>query len=146
MSDAAVDPCANILLTIGGAFVGCSPVASFEVYSPNMNEWTGTTRFGAIAGFAAFGIAYIITVISIFHDIHKSYHATIAEVEEDKKEIDRLEQHLTPDEKAKAVKLREEELARRLAGKKVEDKGDDQLLGEAVKLNYNRNTKTATKN
>ena len=72
------DPCANIELTIGGAFVGCSPVASFEEYSENRNEWTGSTQFGAIVGFAAFGIAYIFTVVMIFYDIHKNYVETVA--------------------------------------------------------------------
>ena len=72
------DPCAGIALTIGGAFVGCSPVASFEVYSPNRNEWTGSTRFGAIVGFAAFGIAYVFTVCMIFYDIRKNYVETLA--------------------------------------------------------------------
>ena len=85
--EGSTDPCCGIKNTLGGAFVGCSPVASFENYSPNMNEWTGTSRFGSIVGFAAFGIAYVITVVMIFWDIKKSYDATVIEVANDVKEL-----------------------------------------------------------
>ena len=66
-------------------------------------------------------------------------------MEEDKKDMMRLEENLDPAVRAKNVADREAELKRRLAGHKVEDKGDDQLLGEAVKLQYNKQTKTAAK-
>ena len=131
------DPCKDIELTLGGAFQGCSPVASFEEISPNMNEWTGSGRFGAIAGFAAFGLAYLITIVMIFQDIRKRYQMYLGHVAEDLEELKQLESKYTPQERAKIDTLRAEELKRRIAGKKVEDKGDDQLLGEAVKLRYN---------
>ena len=46
-------------------------------------------------------------------------------MEEDKKDMMRLEENLDPAVRAKNVADREAELKRRLAGHKVEDKGDD---------------------
>ena len=90
--------------------------------------------FGTIAGFAIFAIMFIITIIMIFHDIKKRYDEYVILVEEDKVMIKELEKHFPDNERIKSERIRAEELARRLAGTKPEDKGDDQLLGEAVKL------------
>ena len=57
----------------------------------------------------------------------------------------RLEANLDPSVREKNEKDRAAELVRRHAGKKVEDTGDDQLLTEATKLHYDKQTKTAAK-
>ena len=94
--DSTPDPCAGIkTYGVGAAFLGCSPIASFEEISPNLNEWTGSSRFGAIVGFAAFAIAYFITVVMIFHDIYKRYLMYQGHVAEDLQELATLEKDYT---------------------------------------------------
>ena len=92
-----------------------------------MNAMDSSAQAGAIIGFAAFGLAFLITVVMIFVDIYKrlkSYEEDIAGDRVTMKE-------LGMDSMMAEI---EAELKKRLTGAKVEDEGDDQLLGEASKL------------
>ena len=104
-----------------------SPDASFYVQSENLNKFDGTRTVGAILGFAAFGVAFMTTVVMIFIDINKRKNDYEEMIIDDKVEMTRLGMD------SKMGELNEE-LKKKLAGVKDEDEGDDQLMGEASKL------------
>ena len=60
-----------------------SPKESFYVQSEDVIEWNNTGKVGAILGFGAFAIAYVVTVVKIFVDIKKRYHMYSELVAED---------------------------------------------------------------
>lgn len=95
--------------------------------SADSNKWDGKSVTGAVLGFAVFGCAYIATVISIILDIRKSSNSYDQLIAED---------HATMKNLGLSNKMAEfeAELQIRLSGKKMDNTGDDQLLGEAQKL------------
>ena len=107
-------------------FIGVSPKTSFYAMSDNQNlEWPESANVGTVLGFLVFGIAMLITVVWIFIDIKKMDAMYADKIEEDKAKLQGF--GINPDDL-------QEELNVRLAGKKEEDKGDDQLMGEASRL------------
>ena len=95
--------------------------------SENQNSIEGAGQIGAILGFAAFGVAFLTTVVMIFIDIQKRKKEYEEMIQDDKQQM----QHLGM---ASMLPEIEAELKKRLTGIKVEDVGDDQLMGEAAKL------------
>ena len=120
------------LLALANAqvYIGSSPPESFKNMSPpDGNEWTNGSKVGAILGFGVFGAAYLATVISIVLDIRKSGANYDMMISEDLQQIKMLGL-------SNRMAEMDAELLVRLSGKKVESSGDDQLLGEAAKLNH----------
>ena len=107
-------------------FQGCSPQTSFMTASTNYGiKWSGSAMFGAIVGFTIFGIMYVFTIISIIHDIFKRQAEYEKLVEEDIARLNDLGVNVT--ELAA-------ELETRLSDKGHFENADDQLIGEAFKL------------
>ena len=109
-------------------FKGESPRASFEVQSsPDGNDWKGRSQVGVGLGFSVFGIAYLYTIIQIFIDINKRGKSYEKDIDDDMSQIKTL--GLMP-----RMAEFDAELAIRLSGAAVDNTGDDQLIGEAMKL------------
>ena len=121
-----------IIAANAAVYKGSSPHESFYKMSPpEGNDWQSRNVAGAILGFAVFGCAYLATVISIVLDIRKTdanYDQLIAE---DISTIKNLGL-------SGRMSEFEAELAIRLSGVKQEDTGDDQLMGEALKLTHDQ--------
>tara|TARA_B110000285_G_C15135193_1_gene626352 strand:+ start:96 stop:533 length:438 start_codon:yes stop_codon:yes gene_type:complete len=112
--------------TMNAIFQGCSPMNSFKIKSTNYGLiWSGSSQFGAIVGFALFGIMYLFTIVSIIIDIFKRQAEYEAEVEADKTKLTEL---------GIDVLSLDAELQKRLNVTEVVANADDQLLGEASKL------------
>ena len=111
---------------------GYTPPESFAIQSsPDGNNWKGRSQAGAAIGFIVFGAAYLATVIAIFVDISKSSKNYDQQIAAD---IQKLK------DMGLSGKLPEyeAELNIRLSGVKKDDSGDDQLLGEAIRLSYDQ--------
>ena len=93
----------------------------------SLNKFDSTRSIGTILGFAAFGVAFLTTVVLIFHDINKRKHEYLELIADDRQTMTSLGM----DSKMAEIN---EELKKKLAGVKDEDAGDDQLMGEAAKL------------
>ena len=104
-----------------------SPLSSFFVQSDSLNAFDSSRQIGAILGFAAFGVAFLITVVMIFRDINKRKCEYEEMIQDDRATMTSL----GIDEKMAELS---EELKKKLSGVKEEDAGDDQLMGEAAKL------------
>ena len=104
-----------------------SPKSSFYNQSVDLNAWTTTDLVGCIIGFTIFGLLYIYTVGYIFYDTSARSKEYDAHIENDIAEMQKLGLDMnTPEFK--------QGLADKLAGKRDEDRGDDQLYGRAVEL------------
>ena len=72
-------------------FQGCSPHKSFMLASHDFGKvWSGSSSFGAIAGFGMFGVMYLFTIVSIVIDIFKRQAEYEEEVANDKKTLNDL--------------------------------------------------------
>ena len=120
---------AVLIVGASAQYTGLSPKESFAVQSADMNAWSSTGEVGAILGFITFGVLFLFTVVSIFYDNSQRSKAYDEMIEDDLQEMKRLGM----DKDMAEIK---KELAVRLSGQKVEYSGDDQLLGEAVKLTH----------
>ena len=109
------------------AWIGKSPKESFHEMSLADEEWADSSKVGAILGFVVFGIALLGTVAAIFYDTHKRSQ------EYDEKIADAM-QTMTNLGMQKDMEQIKKELQVRLSGAVLEDGVDDQLLGEAQKL------------
>ena len=109
-------------------YIGKSPPESFmNMSAAEGQDWSGRSKTGCVLGFIVFGCAYIATVISIAIDIRKSganYEQMIA---------DDLQEMKTLGMNNQMAEI-EAELVVRLSGVVAENTGDDQLLGEALRL------------
>ena len=107
-------------------YQGCSQLKSFQNASPNYGlVWSGSAKFGAIAGFAIFGIMYLFTIFSIIADIFKRQKEYEEMVSKDKDTLTGL---------GIDVLSLDKELNERLNARNVDENADDQLMGEAAKL------------
>ena len=107
-------------------YQGCSQLKSFQVASYNFGQqWSGTQKFGCGAGFALFGIMYLFTIVRIVLDIFKRQAMYEKMVEEDKQTLNGL---------GIDVNSLAEDLHKRLTETGTDDNADDQLIGEAAKL------------
>lgn len=107
-------------------YQGCSQLKSFQNASPNYGlVWSGSAKFGAIAGFGIFGIMYLFTIFSIIADIFKRQKEYEEMVSKDKDTLTGL---------GIDVLSLDKELNERLNAKNVDENADDQLMGEAAKL------------
>ena len=102
-----------------------SAIKSFSVKSPDFNTWDERYPIPAVIGFALFGIAYVVTVAAIFWSIRQSKIDYDEMIQDDLNEMRKLGMDM------KDIEL---ELVEALKGKVQENMGDDQLLGEAMKL------------
>ena len=117
-----------VAVTQAAVYIGSSPPEShMNMSQPEGQDWGGRSKTGAILGFTVFVAAYIATVISIFVDIRKSGVSYDQLIADDVQEIKNLGMTSNMTEI-------NAELAIRLSGVKSEETGDDQLLGEALKL------------
>ena len=94
-----------------------------------MQNWEQRYPIGAVIGFILWGLGFVTTVGMIFWDIRKRKEHYTNLVEED---IHTLKNTIQVDNHTWGDIQRD--LAQRLAGTETEDKGDDQLLGEAARL------------
>ena len=78
-------------------------------------------------GFIVFGIAYLYAIVMIFIDISKRDKSYDEDIDNDLKQMKDLGL-------MKNMAEYDAELAIRLSGVKVEDTGDDQLIGAAIQL------------
>ena len=78
-------------------------------------------------GFIVFGIAYLYAIVMIFIDISKRDKSYDEDIDNDLKQMKELGL-------MKNMAEYDAELAIRLSGVKVEDTGDDQLIGAAIQL------------
>ena len=106
-------------------FIGSSPRKSFATVSEDMSAWTETAKIGAILGFSVYIFMYIFTVIYLAFDIRKSYVEYAAMVEDDLRQLEDLGIDITS---------YDADLKKYLSGTFGEDGVDDQLLGEAQKM------------
>ena len=106
----------------------CTNPWSFMNMSPNYQNWEQRYPMGALIGFVLWGLAFVTTVGIVFHDIKKRMEGYKEKVEND---IHTLKELDIGQGRWSEI---ENELAVRLQGKELEEKGDDQLLGEAAKL------------
>ncbi len=109
------------------AFKGISPTESLLKQSEDLNEWTDASKVGSIIGFAVFFLMYIVTIGMIFFDISWTSREYDQEIQKDRAKMTELGMD-------KKMPELEAELALRLSGKKDDDAVDDQLMGEAQKL------------
>ena len=61
---------ANAYALVCDSCKGKSPANSFKAMSADMSTWDDSSRIGCIIGFTVFGLAYIYTVLMIFHDMN----------------------------------------------------------------------------
>ena len=107
-------------------FQGCNQLGSFAKQSYNFGQqWSGVQKFGCGAGFALFGIMYLFTIVRIVLDIFKRQAMYEKMVEEDKQSLNDL---------GIDVNSLAADLHKRLTETGVEENADDQLIGEAAKL------------
>ena len=107
-------------------YQGCSQQASFAKQNYNFGlQWSGTQKFGCGAGFALFGIMYLFTIVRIVLDIFKRQAMYEEMVVEDRKALSEL---------GIDVNSLAGDLHKRLTETGVEENADDQLIGEAAKL------------
>jgi len=72
-------------------YQGCSPQNSFVTASNDYGKtWSGSSQFGAIVGFALFGIMYLFTIVRIILDIFKRQAEYETMVAEDKRNLSDL--------------------------------------------------------
>ena len=108
---------------------GTSKIESFYKQSDSQNELGSKGKTALIIGFGVFGLFYLYTVVYIFYDLFSNIKMYGEMIEEDKKTL-KYELNVDPDNADFQDKLND-----RLKGIKEEEGGDDQLLGEASKLN-----------
>ena len=122
---------ACLLATVSGqAFIGVSPKASFYLQSEDNNTWENWS-FSAIVGFAMLLVAFTYTVVMVFLDIKKNGENYDELIHNDLATMSQL----GLDNKRGEI---QKELEERLAGVKKEDGIDDQLLGEAAKMDSSK--------
>ena len=61
---------ANAYALVCDSCKGRSTKKSFQAESADMSAWDDSSRIGCIIGFTVFGLAYIYTVVMIFHDMN----------------------------------------------------------------------------
>ena len=121
--------CASFRLAYPDSKEPCVEPESFFLQSKQFAAWEHRYPIGAIIGFALWALAFVITVIMIFYDINKRRIEYDAMIEDDIQTLKNL--NLSAGQWEEINK----ELETRLKGVETEEKGDDQLLGEAAKLN-----------
>ena len=73
-----------VVATQAADYKGFTPKESFYNMSPpEGNDWKSRSVAGAVLGFAVFGCAYLMTIISIILDIRKSSNNYDQMIEED---------------------------------------------------------------
>ena len=105
------------------------PASMIFVQSENWQNWESRYPVGSIIGFTAWGLFFAVTVVLIFYDMYQKYKEYKDMVEDD---VSVLRTTLGVSENR--WDDIQKELETRLRGGIKEEGGDDQLLGEAMKL------------
>ena len=114
-----------------GSFISESPTASFLRVSSNKNDWDydgkSTSWAICVIGYAVFIVTYLFVVVALFYDVTSKIREYSEMIEDDKVTLQRMNFDINNVDFLKS-------LENRINGIKEEEGADDQLLGEAAKL------------